>query len=739
MVQQTIIEASIPAELKEYPQWVVWKKEERGNGKFAKVPMDPNSGNFAKINDPSTWGAYIEAVQAYTNGTYDGIGFVFTEDDPFVGIDADHCFDATGNLSQPVDEIVQQVASYTELSPSGHGIHIIAKGSVTGPNKRLGLIEMYDRNRFFTVTGEHYKSSPREITAPEGIDALCRTENPAANPDSRRAEEDAKYTTLFRGDYSGYPSQSEADLALCQMIAYRHQNNREVINDVFRLSGLYRDKWERADYRESTIDKAIQLNSARAQSGSSEIINLTDLGNSKRLINRYGESIRYCTTSKRWLVWNGAYWEEDHKAQVQHMARQIVKSLYHEASEAYGEERQKVAQHALKTESMSRLNAMVALAKDDSRVRVREEELDPDPWLLNCMNGVIDLRIGQLLPHDPRYMITKIVPATYHPDAMCPTWDDFLLTIMGGNDEMIRFLQRAIGYSLTGDTREQCFFILYGSGANGKSTFLNPVIRLLNDYARQTPPDTFLSLKRRGINNDLARLKGVRFVTATEPEANQSFAEGVLKQITGGDTITARYLHQEYFDFIPAFKLFLATNHKPHVKGTDTGIWRRIRLIPFEVTIPKEQRDHQLGQRLLEELPGILAWAVRGCSAWQESGLGVPQQVMAATDDYAREMDTVARYIDECCDMQRGLRCTNNDLYAAYQNWCEQEGEEVLPKTTFFKQIRGKGFVATRNSLNRGWNGIGLKQMPMPPKNNAISARVDKDYGLIQHLTDGVQ
>jgi putative DNA primase/helicase len=238
---------------------------------------------------------------------------------------------------------------------------------------------------------------------------------------------------------------------------------------------------------------------------------------------------------------------------------------------------------------------------------------------------------------------------------------------------------------------------------------------MLNDYAKQSPPETFLNLQRRGINNDIARLKDARFVTATEPEANQSFAEGVLKQLTGGDTVSARFLHQEFFDFKPVFKLFLATNHKPQVTGKDHGIWRRIRLVPFEVTIPKEKQDPKLTQKLKEELPGILAWAVRGCLEWQACGLGQPQAISKATEEYAREMDTLTRFIDDCCVAGASKKVTTNNLYESYSSWCEQEGEEALAKIAFARQVRGKGFTAYRTSAERGWRGIGLQNLQLPP------------------------
>ncbi|MBU1568152.1 MAG: DNA primase [Proteobacteria bacterium] len=661
----------------------------------------------------------------------EGLGFVFTTEDPFVGIDFDACRNTeTGEIDPGVQDIVNRMNSYTEISPSGTGLHIIAKGVLPDGGKRKDHIEMYDQGRFFTVTGYHLPGTPKEVSGSPEVEALyhqLRNEKISTEASSitvaevlesgREVEQVEKFNKLWAGDWSDYPSQSEADLAFCAMLNIKTGNNSSETDRLFRESGLYRDKWERQDYREKCLSRAKVDNVMKLPSAVGGF-NLTDLGNSKRLINEFGENIRYCVTAKEWLVWNGQNWEVDYKAETSRMARVVVKNMYLEASTIEDEvERKKIAQHAMKTESLSRLNAIKAMAKDDFRVRVRAEDLDKDHWALNCQNGTIDLKTGELLPHDPKKLITKIVPTDYLQETDCPAWKAFLHTIMGGNEEMIQFLQRAVGYSLTGDTSEQCFFILYGSGANGKSTFLNPLIHMLNDYAKQSPPETFLNLQRRGVNNDIARLKDARFVTATEPEANQSFAEGVLKQLTGGDTVSARFLHQEFFDFKPVFKLFLATNHKPHVTGKDHGIWRRIRLVPFEVTIPKEAQDPKLTQKLKEELPGILAWAVCGCLDWQANGLGQPQAVVKATEEYAREMDSLTRFVEDCCVTGAMKKVSTNDLYSSYSSWCEQEGEESLPKIAFARQVRGKGFSAYRTSTERGWRGVGIKDLTLPPSN----------------------
>ena len=240
---------------------------------------------------------------------------------------------------------------------------------------------------------------------------------------------------------------------------------------------------------------------------------------------------------------------------------------------------------------------------------------------------------------------------------------------MDSNENLIEFLKRAVGYSLTGDVSEQCLFIFFGSGANGKSTFLRAVNMISGDYGQQTATETLLVRQRGAIPNDIARLKGARFITASEAEAEQRLAESLIKQMTGGDIISARFLHQEWFDFEPTYKIFLGTNHKPVIKGTDYAIWRRIKLVPFEVTIPEQERDRDLLNKLQEELPGILAWAVNGCLEWQKNGLGVPEEVSEATKEYKNEMDIISDFINECCIEGEGYHVLSRDLYNTYKEW----------------------------------------------------------------------
>ncbi|MEC1100635.1 DNA primase family protein, partial [Bacillus paralicheniformis] len=361
------------------------------------------------------------------------------------------------------------------------------------------------------------------------------------------------------------------------------------------------------------------------------VFHLTELGNAERIVYYHGKNIRYCNELD-WLIWNGKRWEEDSKRKIEAITAKTLRALYGEAKATEDKFRKKqLNDWAKKCERRNiRMNTILDVRP---MVSVRKQELDSHKYLFNCDNGVIDLKTGELLPHDRDLLFTKISPVSYQPDADCPNWKAFLESIFiddrgAPNYEIIDFMQKAIGYSLTGDTTEQVMFFLFGNGRNGKSTFINTVQHLFGDYGRQTNSDTFIKKKNdSAINNDIARLDGARFVSAVESEEGQQLSESLVKQITGGEKMSARFLRQEYFEFTPEFKVFFTTNHKPIVKGSDEGIWRRIRLIPFTVTIPKEKVDKKLPQKLSAEMPGILRWAIEGCLKWQKEGLGEPEAI----------------------------------------------------------------------------------------------------------------
>jgi putative DNA primase/helicase len=449
------------------------------------------------------------------------------------------------------------------------------------------------------------------------------------------------------------------------------------------------------------------------QNTEKKLFNFTDMGNAERFINQFGDDVLHCTLWDKWIIWEGTRWQNDDTREVERMAKQVARSIRNEV-ELTPDTSMKadIIKHAKRTESAGRLTAMLRLACSDRRVIVKPEDFDTDPMLLNTSNCLIDLRDGSHRDHDRDDRLMKQAGTFYEPHATCPTWLAFLDQIMGSNENLIRFLQKAVGYALTGSTAEQVVFFLYGKGRNGKSTFLEVLRHLLGDYAKNTPTSTIMRRgESSGVNNDVARLPGVRFVTAVETDENQMLSEATIKSITGGDTIVARFLFGEFFEFKPAFKLFLACNHKPIISGVDNGIWRRIRLIPFSVTIPENEVDPTLPDKLRAELPGILNWALMGCLLWQEEGLGLPDEVRAAVDEYRGEMDVLAGFIADCCFEGKQYVAGATDLYKAYQQWAESNGERILSQKAFGSKLADRGFEKSRSIGGRAaWSGLGLRE-----------------------------
>lgn len=440
---------------------------------------------------------------------------------------------------------------------------------------------------------------------------------------------------------------------------------------------------------------------------------LTDLGNARRLVAQHGDVLRYCHPWRKWLTWDGRRWTVDSTGAAERCAKQTVKAIYAEAGNAADEESRKaLAKHALRCEAAQRIRAMLELATSEAGIPLLPDALDADPWLLNVQNGTLDLRTGQLLPHDRRNLITKLVPAAYDPAATCPIWERFLLEIMDGNSDLVSFLQRTIGYALTGDTSEQVIFILYGMGSNGKTVLLETLRDLLGgDYTVQLRSESLMVKWGDTIPNDIARLKGARLVSARESEQGKRLAESLIKEMSGGDTMTARFLHGEYFDFRPQFKLFLATNHKPVIRGTDKGIWRRVRLVPFTVTFEGAKKDAQLARKLRQEWPGILAWTVRGCLEWQRNGIDAPLAVTTATEDYRAESDPLAAFLAERTIEDASCEVQAKPLYEAYRHWCDESGEKADSHTIFGLHMKERRAHRVDSRTRLTWySGLRLTQ-----------------------------
>src|SRR3989304_390085 len=358
-----------------------------------------------------------------------------------------------------------------------------------------------------------------------------------------------------------------------------------------------------------------------------DILHLTDLGNAKRFVRDHSAYVRY-VSGWGWLIYDGTRWSKDSTMEVFRLAKETVLKMYEEAArEADDDRRKALITHALKSQSEVSLRHLLELAKSEIEITASPELFESDPFLFNCTKGTLDLRSGTLRPHRKEDFITKLSPAEYDYSAKCPQWTAFLNKIMNGDKALIKFLQRMVGYMLSGDTSEQCLFIFFGTGANGKSTLINILKRIVGEYAMQSPAETFLAKKTGGIPNDIARLVGARLGTVGHTDLQKRLAEGLIKSITGNDTVAVRFLYKEYFECRLILKLIIVTNHKPRVIGQDLAIWRRIRLIPFNVSIPLPEQDKHLEAKLASELPGILKWAVDGCLEWQREGLGMSDAV----------------------------------------------------------------------------------------------------------------
>jgi putative DNA primase/helicase len=436
----------------------------------------------------------------------------------------------------------------------------------------------------------------------------------------------------------------------------------------------------------------------------------TDTDNGQRFATRFRNKVIY-TPGNGWFVYDGKRWRPDGLLQVNELAKKtarlIVREVRHLDGDSACASRRKFAQQSLATGALGRM-----LESAKSLLAVEDKNLDADPWLLNVENGTIDLRTGLRENHDPRDLLSKIAPVRGDRKAKCPNFKKFLKRITGNDARLCVFIQKAVGYTLTGSISEQVFFFVYGrSGNNGKSTLVNLIREMMGDYGLHTHTDTFLVKQYdNNIPADLARLKGARMVTAIEANPNRQLDAAKVKGITGGEPIEARFMRQNFFQYDPEFKLWLVANDPPRVRGTDEALWRRVRVIPLTIDIPKEERDHNLPQTLRSEWPGILAWAVRGCLKWQQNGLNPSRAVREATEAWHSQMDHLKRFVEEELVVSPGNKVGSKVVYDLYKKWCSVHGEHILTMEEFNdKLIDSFNFTHARIKGRSWWRGVQLR------------------------------
>lgn len=732
---------NIPEELQKLKQWVCYNKD--------KLPKNAVTGKNAQSNNPDTWCNFETAKAGMEKYGFDGLGFMFANG--YFGVDLDKCID---NVDF-VDEFVDKLKSYNEISMSGTGIHIICKGELPSGQRRKNNVEMYSSGRYFALTGNIYNENYKGIRECTTEIAFLHQkylgeqtqkfdyqqtafEKVDMNDDeiiskARESKNGSLFQLLYTGNWEGlYKSQSEADLAFCNLLAFWTQKDFAKMDSIFRRSGLMREKWDKkisgTTYGAMVINKAINdcINvyepnkiksfdrSSFASSNTSEaqkIYEQNDTGNAQRMCDLFGNNLRYSYENKTWYFWNGKVWCEDKTGKIKRLADETIDKMRKEAyKEEDGDKQSAMFKWINKTCNSNAKENMIKELQHIENIPILMSEMDTQNDLFNCQNGIINLRNGELLKHEPNYFCTKISDCICDISGAKPElWLNFLDDITCGDKELQAYLQKAVGYSLTGSVREQCLFFLYGMGRNGKSTFLDIISCIAGTYANHAQPETLMlkSQLNSGTTSDIARLKGARFVTSVEPNENVKLNEGLVKQLTGGDKVTARFLYGKEFEYTPEFKIWLGANHKPIIRGTDDGIWRRIRLIPFVAQIPDEKVDKNLKYKLKKELPQILKWAVDGALLWQKEGLQSPPCVVKATQEYRYEMDTMSRFFSEYVTYDSNAKMKASVLYNYYCEWATQNNEYVMSMTKFGKEVMQK--VSDKKGYADGMYYMGIK------------------------------
>lgn len=761
-----LIPEQIPEELKQHEHFVLWKYVEQ-DGKKKKVPYTINQ-KYASVTNPKSWTSWEKAIKCTWA---DGVGFVFT-DSPYVGIDIDHCLDG-GEEEKEALGIAQDLGTYCEISPSGTGLHMIGKAELS-QGFRTSKIEVYPDKRYFTLTGnvwqglkdiKHIQEPLERITG--GI-AKERNQRPQRKPQRKPQPEAprtaAEVVALIRkstkaglfselydmGDVTRYGNKSSADMALINMLAFWTGRNEALMEEIFKGSALaQRDKAQnREDYVKRTIAEAVAKcnntydpNYAKHQapvliptgvvSGQGLLkFAFTDAGNAERMKELYFQDMRYYPAKNRWILWNGKQWEDGQDTN----SLQIYGKVVAMARKTFGEVEEKIKpttkdeimdkakklKFCRDTENITRTKACIQHSM--GLFEIRNDSLDQDPYILNCQNGTLDLRTGELRPHSREDMITKICRANFNPEAHSPLWEQTLQTILP-DVEVRAWLKRFVGYSLFGLTSEEKFVFLYGKGGGGKGTFTDSIGHMLGDYAGTMDIDTILASRNDAGNGgqptpQIAGLAGKRFIVASESGAGRKFNTAKLKNITGSDPLTGRHLYQNPFTFNPQFTLFLSSNYKPDISDPrDEGMRRRLVIVPFDTKIAKKDIMLKNKLRTQEAMEGILAWCVEGAKEWwQNQGVGeLPEALQKVLRQYFQDNDTIGQFVAKCCEETKGGKVPKSErcyLKNIHRVFCDWAGDDDMKPKAFVEQMRNIGYDTDKDNKGTFFKTLTLVQIP---------------------------
>ena len=776
----------IPSQLKS-ESFMLWRYEQQ-NGKMTKPPLNPHTGLRGNVTDPSQWTDYETALNVHQSGRYksNGISVVVHPDSELVGLDIDHCI-VDGEFTEEAQEIINGICSYSEISPSGEGVRIFLYGKLPEKGRKRGNFECYDKGRHLTVTGNHIKSTPDIISnnqetldwfhkkfivggaisdeteihkLPNQINTepdqspshVLTAETKSIIEKIHSSKQKDKFERLFEGDITEYSSQSEADLALCSILAFWTVRNYSSIDKIFRQSALYRQKWDEkhfsdgTTYGQSTINKSIENCTEEYTPkvpATVEEIKMyywnQERGDAELLAKFFEGKFLYDHIAKCWLIYSNGVWNQDQENQTLKTAVEELTELYlstskevdHRVAELSAEKnnanrgmigqledfRDNLRERVRKLNNRNRITNVLKLA--ESWLHTSTWKFDSDPMKLNLANGIYNLKDNVLEEHSHKHMCLKQSKVTFEQDTIAERWIDFVNTIFNGDQELIRFVRQAIGFSLSGLSDLQALIFCYGSGANGKSTFFGVLRQVLDDYYQGIQVETLLAKNFQSSSEhyELARVKGARIVVSDEVPEGRKLNESLVKNLTGGDQIHARNPYEKPFSFEPTHTLWMYGNHKPVISGMDHGIWRRIYLIPFVVTIPEDKQRPQevMWKEFRSENSGILNWALEGWKDFQSNGLVVPEAVREAISDYKSESDTLETFINENCIINSAFKIHTTKLFQLYKNWGKEnnENDQIRSSRVMIKLLRNRGFEVEAGSQNKHFViGLGCEAEP---------------------------
>lgn len=736
---------NIPSELKQYGLFCTWKLDDRG-----KIPYNPVTKTLAKSNNKNTFHSY-QQILPFLSEYYQidesgkilgGLGLgIFNG---YSAIDIDDCRDPkSGELSALANDVIQFCSSYTEISPSGKGIRIILKTPTLINkethyiNNRNNGLEIYisdNTNKYVTITGNVlYNNDIAEIDISYIVDRyMKKNTNQAATIqptiDAEILEDvdiklrnalryNPRLKELWENKAPGSGSnESELDQSLCNSLAFVFEGNYPAIEQAFIKSPYFLSKddkhvkkwYNHPTYREETIKGAItRFHNYKMQQV--QEFELNDTGNAHRFVDNFNHLVRFNVDNKQWMVYNGHYWQNDTYNHVKNLAEIVIEQMKQDALAAYGEQRKELFKNVKRVLSSSGKESMIREAQHLKSIPVTNADFDTEDYLFSTKSGVVDLRNGTILEANKEQMLSR------HSDVEIDKgepklWLKFLSEIFNNRTDIIEYIQRILGYAMTGYTKEQSMFIFLGDGSNGKSLLLEVVSKILGSYGTTSSVDILVERRNHSANmSEIARLNNIRTVITDETEMGDRLKESGIKSMTSDHGyITARFLYGNEFTFKPKFKIFMATNHRPIIRGTDHGIWRRIKIIPFDVIIPDDKQDRYLGEKLYNERGKILWWMIEGSMKWFKDGLKTPNLISAAITDYRSEMDLVQRWINENCEIDSTATTPSIELFKNITQYI-YDNKEFQMSNTLFGRNMSKKFKKRRIGNTTHYIGIRLR------------------------------